>query len=83
MKNIEEFTDEVTTKIVLEVNDKIPGLVDSIIAEYELPNTGSIKEALIDMYASGLSEGIDRATQALNYYGLYEATRKMLKEDHE
>ena len=78
MKEVNQYRNELTSKISAEVILKLPELIDSKLSQYEIAYDDKIADAMIEMYTEGLNEGLSRATEVMQHAMLYKATIDLL-----
>lgn len=79
MKDVNQYQDELVGKICAEVMQKMPELICKKMDKYEIAYDDKIAEAMIEMYAAGLNDGLSRATQVMQNAMMYKATKKLLE----
>lgn len=78
MKDVNQYRNELVGRISAEVMLKLPKLIDKKLNQYEIEYDDKIAEAMIEIYAKGLNEGLSRATEVMQHAMLYKATIDLL-----
>lgn len=78
MKDVNQYRNELVSRISAEVMLKLPALIDKKLNQYEIEYDDKIAEAMIEIYTEGLNEGLSRATEVMQRALLYKATSDLL-----
>lgn len=79
MKDANQYQNELVSQISTEVMMKLPELIAKKMDQFKITYDDNIADAMSEIYAEGLNEGLSRATQVMQHALLYKTTKDLLE----